>query len=201
MIITHKKQNRQRQMRSDWRKHHEDKLKVLILDRDMLPIDVMLWKDCIKDIWNNNIKILSYYDIDLNTVTGFKTKCPAVIMKNNAKLGEYTHATNILPMTRQNIFDLDEHKCCYCGADLKNTIATVEHVIPIAFGGPHTWDNVRAACWDCNIAKGDNYLHEIGWELKPRKHSYVLEHSVSKHILKKVGSMYKPKEWKQFIYW
>lgn len=32
---------------------------------------------------------------------------------------------------------------------------TIEHVIPIARGGTHTWDNVRLACHKCNREKRD----------------------------------------------
>lgn len=37
-----------------------------------------------------------------------------------------------------------------CGS----TYPTRDHVIPIAKGGTHTWDNVRLACMKCNSAKG-----------------------------------------------
>lgn len=33
--------------------------------------------------------------------------------------------------------------------------ATVEHVVPLAHGGTHTWDNVRPAHAICNFKKGD----------------------------------------------
>jgi|GEM_PF-4222148 len=33
---------------------------------------------------------------------------------------------------------------------------TIDHVVPIAHGGTHTWDNVRLACHKCNTEKGDS---------------------------------------------
>ena len=33
--------------------------------------------------------------------------------------------------------------------------ATVDHVVPWTKGGSHTWDNVRLACFRCNVIKKD----------------------------------------------
>jgi 5-methylcytosine-specific restriction endonuclease McrA len=30
----------------------------------------------------------------------------------------------------------------------------VDHLVPIAAGGSHTWDNVAVAHWDCNQSRG-----------------------------------------------
>jgi 5-methylcytosine-specific restriction endonuclease McrA len=43
-------------------------------------------------------------------------------------------------------------KCVYCGrSDVK---LTMDHVIPISKGGPHTKDNIVPACRSCNSKKG-----------------------------------------------
>ena len=196
-----KSKRRIRQARSDWRKHNEHEAKVLVLDSNNFPIDIITWKDSIAGVFSNKLKVLKYYDNDISTINGFITKCPAVVVKNTPSQINKIITTTILPMTRQNIFDLDEHKCCYCGIDLKSTIATVDHVHPLALNGLHMWDNVRASCLDCNISKGDSTLVELGINLKKRKHCYSLEKPVSKNILIKVGKMFKPTEWKNYIYW
>lgn len=33
--------------------------------------------------------------------------------------------------------------------------ATIEHIIPLAHGGTHTWDNVGPAHYKCNLDKGE----------------------------------------------
>jgi len=35
---------------------------------------------------------------------------------------------------------------------------TVDHIIPLAKGGTHTWDNVQLAHWSCNGDKGDTIV-------------------------------------------
>lgn len=45
-----------------------------------------------------------------------------------------------------------------------DTYPTRDHVIPIAKGGTHTWDNVRLACRKCNSDKNDKLLEECALE-------------------------------------
>ena len=64
----------------------------------------------------------------------------------------------------------DGDLCRYCGIvvdftpcigrQLRSATATIDHVVPISRGGPHTWVNVVLACWACNGAKGTRTLHE-----------------------------------------
>lgn len=67
-------------------------------------------------------------------------------------------------ITRASLRRLDGDDCCYCGramvfSSMKagsrlDAHATIEHVVAIARGGSHTWDNCALACWRCNITKG-----------------------------------------------
>lgn len=47
------------------------------------------------------------------------------------------------------------HRCLSCGAteDL-----AMDHVIPIAMGGPNTKENIQPLCRCCNSSKGANYI-------------------------------------------
>ena len=42
----------------------------------------------------------------------------------------------------------------------------LDHVIPRSKGGPHTWENVVAACRRCNTRKEDRLPHEAGMALR-----------------------------------
>lgn len=64
-------------------------------------------------------------------------------------------------------------RCCYCwcetdltpakGREFRPNKATVEHLDPISRGGTHTWDNVRIACWQCNVDKNAKTYED--WQL------------------------------------
>jgi 5-methylcytosine-specific restriction endonuclease McrA len=65
-------------------------------------------------------------------------------------------------ITRRSVFARDGHRCQYCGAQAEN----IDHVIPRSRGGPHTWENVVAACRRCNTAKEDRLLEDSGFTLR-----------------------------------
>lgn len=71
------------------------------------------------------------------------------------------------------LFKRDKGKCYICGSEcnfqdwrLSNkgnrfpgeTYPTIEHIIPISRGGLDSWDNVRLACWKCNLDKSDGII-------------------------------------------
>lgn len=74
-------------------------------------------------------------------------------------------AASVSPTLRRlEVFERDGWLCHICGKRIarspKNKLdaASVDHVIPIAAGGTHTMDNVKAAHLRCNLAKGDAVL-------------------------------------------
>ena len=66
-----------------------------------------------------------------------------------------------IAVTRRSVLARDGRRCAYCNG----VATTIDHVVPRARGGTHSWENVVAACRDCNGAKGDQLLDELGWEL------------------------------------
>jgi len=64
-------------------------------------------------------------------------------------------------MSRRAIFARDEHRCQYCGEHADS----IDHVFPRSRGGPHTWENVAAACKPCNLTKRDRTPAEAGMRL------------------------------------
>ena len=60
------------------------------------------------------------------------------------------------------VFERDEWICNICHKLIDRTLrgdnwwrATLDHIIPLCKGGTHTWDNVAAAHWKCNMDKSD----------------------------------------------
>lgn len=46
---------------------------------------------------------------------------------------------------------------------------TIEHIIPVSEGGLHSWDNVRLACWKCNLDKGASHI-----KVDPITHEFAI---------------------------
>lgn len=65
-------------------------------------------------------------------------------------------------VSRKAIFARDRGQCQYCGKNAEN----LDHVVPQARGGKHTWDNLVAACRRCNSRKRDRTPEQAGMKLK-----------------------------------
>lgn len=72
-------------------------------------------------------------------------------------------------ITRKELHAKDGGRCYIChrltvlhnkGKKRNKRLATIDHVIPVAHGGLHTWANVRNCCWECNIRKGSKELND-----------------------------------------
>lgn len=60
------------------------------------------------------------------------------------------------------VFERDEWICHLCNGKIDRNLrgdawmrATLDHVVPLCKGGTHTYDNVKASHWRCNMEKGD----------------------------------------------
>jgi 5-methylcytosine-specific restriction endonuclease McrA len=92
-------------------------------------------------------------------------------------------------MSRRAIFARDDNRCQYCGEHADS----IDHVYPRSRGGPHTWENVAAACKPCNLSKRDRTPEEAGMRLArpcraPRATAWVV---VSIHAV--------PDTWRQYL--
>ena len=70
-------------------------------------------------------------------------------------------------ITLQKIIKRNGLTCAICGKECNlndhewseyagPTYPSIDHIIPMAKGGGHTWDNVQVACMMCNSLKSDN---------------------------------------------
>lgn len=78
-----------------------------------------------------------------------------------------TNGTYDISITLEKLYKRDKGVCYICGKHLvlnddynRPDAPTIEHVIPIAKGGTHTWDNVKLACRNCNNHKGTKTYQE-----------------------------------------
>lgn len=73
-------------------------------------------------------------------------------------------------ITKARLRGRDGDHCCYCGCIMDFVVdrggmrrpdkATIEHIVPLAAGGPHSWANVALACWRCNTRKNRRTVDE-----------------------------------------
>lgn len=63
---------------------------------------------------------------------------------------------------RQKVYQRDKWRCHICGGKINSALeapnpgaATLDHVHPLSLGGSHTYDNIKAAHYGCNSARGN----------------------------------------------
>ena len=66
-------------------------------------------------------------------------------------------------LTRREVFNRDRHTCQYCGRTSHDL--TLDHVVPRYRGGTNTWENIVAACVQCNHRKAGRTPREAGMRL------------------------------------
>ncbi len=72
----------------------------------------------------------------------------------------------VMRLSRREVFARDRHTCQYCGA--RKAELTLDHVVPRARGGGHSWENLVSACRACNHRKAGRTPSEARMRLRSR---------------------------------
>lgn len=67
---------------------------------------------------------------------------------------------SISKKTRFEVFKRDHFACQYCGMKAPDVVLTIDHIHPVAAGGPNDVLNYITACTDCNSGKGARLLDD-----------------------------------------
>lgn len=138
--------------------------RVLLLNQSYQPLMVIGAKRALLLILTEKVEAIENYTEFIHSMY-LKMPLPSVIrLKNYAR---FTKKEIVL--SRKNILKRDNHVCQYCGAH--STRLTIDHIIPRQKGGPDSWENLVAACVQCNAKKGHKSVREANMVLKssPRK--------------------------------
>ena len=139
----------------------------LLLNADMqpislLPLSTVDWQEAIRYMVLDKAEVLEWHDDWIVRSERWSTRVPAVLM-----LKEYQKPKHNMRLSKRNVFLRDEYLCQYCGDDVSDTSATLDHVIPVSKGGNTTWENSTTACKPCNYRKAAH----IG-KFKPKQTPY-----------------------------
>jgi 5-methylcytosine-specific restriction endonuclease McrA len=66
-------------------------------------------------------------------------------------------------LCKREILRRDAHQCQYCGRRVSRL--TIDHVVPRYRGGTYAWENLVAACPQCNRRKGGRTVQEASMSL------------------------------------
>lgn len=127
----------------------------LILNADGLPLSVvplstLNWQAAIKLQFLENAEVLAHYEDWEVHSPSLTIQVPAVLL-----LRDYVNVARGVKFSRNNVLLRDDYKCQYCGLDCREDRSklTLDHVVPRFHGGKTRWENVVAACSECNLEK------------------------------------------------
>lgn len=131
--------------------------KTLVLNADYRPIAVVPLHRAVIMVFLERATIVE------TDGTYLHSQWKALEVPSVIKLKEFARIpfTRKVPVTRRAVLHRDNFTCGYCGGKAD----TIDHIIPRAQGGMHTWRNVVAACKACNGRKGAKTPTEAGMPL------------------------------------
>jgi len=154
------------------------------------PLSLWGWQTALKAVFLDRVNIVSEYDRVVRSPTT-EIRLPSVIA-----LKTYVKPAKWPAFTRFNLFLRDKFACQYCGdgSDL-----TFDHVIPRAYGGRTTWENVTTACAPCNLSKGGRSPGEA--RMFPKVSPF---RPATRHLIAN-GRAFPPNylhdSWRDYLYW
>jgi 5-methylcytosine-specific restriction endonuclease McrA len=160
---------------------------VLVLNANFEPINVCNTRRAIGLVLTGKAALVANGRGYIHTVTR-EIPLPSVIRLEHMIQRPRPH----VKLTRREIFRRDNFTCQYCGR--RDTVLTIDHVLPRHLGGVYVWTNVVAACAQCNHRKGGRRLEEAHMTLlhspkePPASASYLYEHHLEFN-----------REWEQFV--
>jgi len=89
----------------------------------------------------------------------------SIIMVTGPVFGNDFYTRETIYAERGILYARDMFLCCYCGIVFPEKHLTIDHVIPRAHGGKHTWNNTVTSCKSCNHGKADRTPEQAGMQM------------------------------------
>ena len=145
-------------------------METLVLNPGYEPVARVPWQRAVTLLFLGKVEVVEEYaDREIRSVT-FVVKVPSVVRLLRALRG----AKKGIKFSRENVYARDGGRCQYCGAGVRRSEITFDHVVPRALGGTTKWENIVIACVPCNQKKGGRTPVQAGMKLratpvKPKK--------------------------------
>ncbi len=154
------------------------------------PLSLLSWQEAVKAVFLERVNIMSEYERTVHSPS-FEMRLPSVVA-----LKRYIQLSRRPAFTRFNVFLRDRFMCQYCSAKKE---LTFDHLTPLSRGGRTVWENVVAACSNCNLKKGGRQPGEA------RMYPAIWPHVPTVHELQRNGRAFPPnylhESWNDFLYW
>jgi len=137
--------------------------RTLVLNVTNQPLTVVPVERALKLMLKDKVDVVHSNGRVFHSIGG-EWRAPSVV-----RIRYYVHVPynpGVPTVSRKAIFARDHGECQYCGRKAEN----LDHVVPQARGGKHTWTNLVAACRKCNSRKRDRTPEQANMKLKREPH-------------------------------
>ncbi len=136
--------------------------RVLILNSSFEPLNIVSWQKAVQLLFQGKVEVIEESSRQVRTVT------KAFVIPSVLRLLHYValkKRRSVIRFSRSHVLLRDQHSCQYCGRKRASHELTLDHVHPAAKGGRRTWENIVAACLQCNQRKGGRTPVEANMKL------------------------------------
>jgi 5-methylcytosine-specific restriction endonuclease McrA len=160
---------------------------VLVLNFTYEALNVTSFQRAVKLIFAGKAEVVEGRERRVSSPS-FEMKLPSIIRM----LYYVKRPHQKVALTKKNILLRDDYTCQYCSVKGER-LMTVDHIVPKSKGGPSTWENLVAACMQCNNRKNNRTPEDANLKLKrkPRTPKYIPWIRVKRNTL--------PGEWHKFL--
>jgi 5-methylcytosine-specific restriction endonuclease McrA len=125
-------------------------MRALLLNSSYEPMRIVSWQKALVLWFQGKVEILDYHPVFARSMRA-SFQIPSVL-----RLKSYVRPKNNgIRFCRENVYLRDNYTCQYCGIRFPSRLLTLDHVVPASHNGRKSWDNVVAACRDCNQRKAN----------------------------------------------
>ncbi|NTU86086.1 MAG: HNH endonuclease [Chloroflexales bacterium] len=126
-------------------------MQVLVLNTTYEPLAIVTLKRAMRLLTTRKAEVVEAGTNPLRSARD-EIATPLVV-----RLLRYAHTRRMRrpQVSRALVLMRDGESCQYCGCRPSRAELTLDHIVPRAQGGQTSWENVVAACRDCNARKAD----------------------------------------------
>ncbi|MEA3458160.1 MAG: HNH endonuclease [Candidatus Thermoplasmatota archaeon] len=137
---------------------------VVVLNADYQYINNISWQKAVCLLYKDKAETVKKSDKTIYN----ESKTASFVIPVVIRLVKYIKQVyqNAIPYSKRGVFTRDHYICQYCGEELYQSNATIDHIVPKAKGGKTSWTNCTTSCKRCNNIKGDRDLHDTPFNLK-----------------------------------
>jgi len=172
----------------------------LALNQSGMALDLISWRRAVTLWATGRAVVISEYEDKILHSAKVTMHMPSIVQCLDVKHTP-KNFTQVLPLTRRNLWVRDGCCCIYCGQKVSLGSFTIDHVLPRSMGGDFSWENLVTACRFCNNRKGNRKPRPGEMDMLHRPFVPKLTKAAPRPLVEKLSFLVPHPSWRDYIYW